>query len=72
MSTTKTNETSNLESKQSESTPVSSKKKTVKKVEVDPIAEEVKKRYSTGLYNVNQLAAQFMVHYSRINKILGK
>lgn len=71
MSKTKTNETSNLESKPKESTPVSSKK-TVKTVDVDPIAEVVKARYATGKYGVNQLAAQFMVHYSRIEKILGK
>ncbi len=67
MSKTKTNETSNLESKPKESTPVSSKT-----VEVDPIADLVKSRYATGKYGVNQLAAQFMVHYSRIEKILGK
>jgi len=67
MSKTKTNETSNLESKPKESTRVSSKT-----VEVDPIAEVVKARYATGKYGVNQLAAQFMVHYSRIEKILGK
>lgn len=65
MSKTKTNETSNLGSKAKESTPKSSKV-------VDPIAEEVKARYKTGLFNINQLAAQFMVHASRIEKILGK
>jgi len=47
-----------------------SKKKVVK--EVDPIADMVKARYASGLFNVNQLAAQFMVHTSRIEKILGK
>lgn len=49
-------------------------KKTTKKVvkQVDPIAKEVKARYATGLFGVNQLAAQFMVHTSRIKKILGK
>ena len=66
MSTTKTNVTKKSVSKKKESTPVSSK------VEVDPIAEDVKARFATGKFNVNQLAAQFMVHYSRIEKILGK
>ena len=47
-----------------------SKKKTTKKVEIDPIAKEVKARYATGLFGINQLAAQFMVHTSRIKKIL--
>jgi len=47
-----------------------SKKKTTKKVEVDPIADMVKARYASGLFNINQLAAQFMVHTSRIKEIL--
>ena len=46
-------------------------KKKVKKVVVDPIAEMVKARHASGLFNVNQLAAQFMVHTSRIEKILN-
>ena len=64
MSTTKTSETSTSVSKKKEST--------LKSSSVDPIAEEVKKRYATGLFNINQLASQFMVHTSRIEKILGK
>ena len=47
-----------------------SKKKTTKKVEIDPIANEVRARHATGLFGINQLAAQFMVHTSRIKKIL--
>jgi len=49
-------------------------KKSIKKVvkEIDPIADKVKTRFATGNFGINQLAAQFMVHTSRIKKILGK
>lgn len=61
-----------MENNSTSGTSGTSKKKTTKKVEVDPIADIVKARYASGLFNVNQLAAQFMVHTSRIEKILGK
>lgn len=65
MSTTKTSGTNKSASKKKDNIQESNK-------EVDPIASKVKQRYATGLYNINQLASQFMVHASRIEKILGK
>lgn len=63
---------SELENQENKTTASSKSVKKKLPKEVDPIAKMVKDRYATGLFNINQLAAQFMVHTSRIEKILGK
>lgn len=59
-----------MENNSTSGTSGTSKKKTAKKVKVDPIAYEVLSKWNTGYFNVNQLASMFMVHTSKIEKII--